>query len=136
VPEIVIPEARVRRKQSAEIEMLIQQSPQQGPPDPLTGLPGAMVSSVPVDPLDYHDWEFEECREKLSDWPWVQQQLTAGNEAGIENIRAHAMEHQKFMAQAAAAAQAAAMAAQPAASAQPGKPAGAESEQPAQENNA
>jgi hypothetical protein len=114
VPEIVIPEARVRRKQSAEIEMLIQQSPQQGPPDPLTGIPGAMVSTVPVDPLDYHDWEFEECREKLSDWPWVQQQLTAGNQAGIENIRLHALEHQKFMQQAVEAqqqAQAAAIAA-------------------------
>ena len=128
IPEIVIPEAKVRRKQLAEIEILLQQSPvgptpeeleaaqvqhahdtivstAQGQPGPAPFDPAAMPlkSSVPVDPLDYHPWEFEECREFLSDWPKVQQQLAAGNEAGIQNVRLHAMEHQQFVAQAAAA---------------------------------
>jgi hypothetical protein len=127
IPEIVIPEAKVRRKQMAEIEILLQQSPAgpspeeiqaaqvqhahdtmvstaQGQPGPPPFDPGSMMkSSIQPDPLDYHPWEFEECREFLSDWPKVQQQLAAGNEAGIQNVRLHAMEHQKFIAAAMAA---------------------------------
>jgi hypothetical protein len=144
--ELTIPEAMVRRKQLAEIELLVQQSPIQPTPEELqqaqmawqqsaeqaqlAGLPAppppdpqSMVkSSVPVAELEYHEWEFELCREKLSDWPYVQQQLANGNEAGIENIRLHAMEHLAFMEQAAARqAQAMLSGGQP----QPGQPAGA-----------
>lgn len=142
IPELVIPEARVRRKQLAEIEILVTQSPvgpspqeieqaqqahaeqtmlaQAGQPQPtpfdVNALP--QHSSIQPDPLDYHQWEFESCREKLSDWPWVQQQneqwrasqpqqdgvpAPTGDSPGIQNIRLHAMEHQKFMAQEVAA---------------------------------
>lgn len=152
IPEIVIPEARVRRKQLAEIELLLQQQPVQPSQGELeeaqaqhaaaamsaAGGMGAepapfdpqslMHSSIPPDPLDYHPWEFEECREFLSDWPKVQQQLSmkqcqdcagagagamtcpacegsgvTNNAAGILNVRLHAHEHEKFIAQAMAA---------------------------------
>jgi len=126
IPEITLPEAKSRRKQIAEIEILLQQSPIAPTPEEIEaaqqqhaeetmlaqvgGQPPApfneqslMRSSVPVEPLDFHAWEFEECREFLSDWPKVQQQLNAGNEAGVQNVRLHAMEHQRFMAQEAAA---------------------------------
>lgn len=134
IPEITLPEAKARRKQIAEIELLLQGAPvppdpgaieqaaaehaaqtmmakQQGAPAPPPfDLASMLRSSIQPDELDFHQWEFEECREFLSDWPKVQQQLNAGNEAGIQNVRLHALEHQKFMAQEAAA-QAAAMAA-------------------------
>jgi hypothetical protein len=158
IPEITLPEAKSRRKQVAEIEILLQQSPaapspeeleaaqQQhaeqtimahaaGGPPPQPFDPASLQhSSVPVEPLDFHDWEFEECREFLSDWPKVQQQINAGNQAGVQNVRLHAMEHQKFMAQEAAAAAQAQAAAQP----QP-KPAPAKGKEtpakPAEPNN-
>ena len=148
VTEIKIMEAVVRRKQLAEIELLVMQSPARAspeeleaaeaehaantmvatgtgapPPDPFNPAALPQHSSIQPDPLDYHDWEFEECREKLSDWSWVQQQINAGNQAGIDNLRLHAMEHQAYV-QAAAAAQASAQMAQAAASA-PQKPGGA-----------
>jgi len=135
IPEITLPEAKARRKQIAEIEILLQQPPQPPAPEMVeaaqvehargtlaakAGLEPApqpfdeaalMQSSIPPDELDFHDWEFEECREFLSDYPKVQQQITAGNQAGIENVRLHAKEHQKYM-QMEQAAQAAAIAAQ------------------------
>jgi hypothetical protein len=126
VTGLVIPEARARDKQAAEIELLVQQSPvgptpeeqmeaeaqhiagtaiaqrsgQPAPPplDPMS----LMHSSIPVGPLDFHQWEFAECQDKLSDYPWVQQQILAGNEAGILNIQLHAQEHQKIVQQMAA----------------------------------
>jgi hypothetical protein len=145
IPEITLPEARSRRKQVAEIELLLQQSPigptpeeieaaheehaaqtmltQAGGPAPAPFDPQSLMhSSVPVEPLDFHDWEFEECREFLSDYPKVQQQINAGNQAGIQNVRLHAMEHQKFMQQEAMAM------AQAQAAAQPAKPAAKGSE--------
>lgn len=118
---LTIPEAVVRRKQVAEIELLLQQSPQGPTPEEMAeaqaqhasdammaqaGGQGAqpfdqmslMKSSIQPGPLDYHEWEFEECREFLSDWAKVQQQLSAGNEAGVMNVQLHAQEHQKLMA--------------------------------------
>ena len=155
VPEIVIPEAVSRRKQMAEIELLLQQPPMQPSPEELEqaqvahaadtmvaqGAAGAppqpfdpqsmMHSSIPPEELDYHQWEFEECREFLSNYPKVQQQINAGNSAGVENVRLHAMEHQKFLAQEAAA-QAQAM--QMAAAEKPGaKPGEKKEEKPAAE---
>ena len=126
IPELTLPEAKVRRKQVAEIELLLQDAPVPpspeeieaaqeqhaaqtmlsqagGPPPPPFDPQSLMHSSIPPEPLDFHDWEFEECREFLSDYPKVQRQLNAGNQAGIQNVRLHAMEHQKFMAQEAAA---------------------------------
>lgn len=125
VAELTFPEARVRRKQLAEIEMLIQQAPigpspqeteealvqhaagtasahvtgQPGPPPfDMAALPSH--SSITPDPLDFHQWEFEMCQEKLSDWPFVQQQIANGNAQGIQNIRLHAQEHQQYVIQA------------------------------------
>jgi len=130
VPDLVIPEARVRRKQAAEIEILVQQSPTGPTPqdieqaqvahaaDTMTAQGGAgdapqpfdaaslpQHSSIPPSPEDYHEWEAEECKEKLSDWPWVQGQIAAGNTEGIENIRLHYQEHMQYVQQAAQAAQ-------------------------------
>jgi hypothetical protein len=162
IPEIVIPEARVRRKQLAEIEILVNESPlpadpaaieaaaaqhaqqmmvahAQGLPTPPPFDPASVPqrSSVPVMPEDYHDWEAEECKEKLSDWPWVQQQnqewaevtqsqgLPAQGEApGITNIRLHLREHQQYVAKQAQAQMAMQAAAQPAPAPKgaPGKP--------------
>ena len=172
VPEIVIPEARVRRKQLAEIEILVTQSPigpspqeveqaaqahaeltmtakQTGgqPPVPFDAAMLPQHSSIQPDALDYHPWEFEACREKLSDWPWVQQQNEqwrqsqpqvpgqpppTGDSPGIQNIRLHAMEHQKFIAQAAAQQMAVQAANQPQSAAHkpPAKPAAQPAAQP------
>lgn len=147
IPELVIPEAKVRRKQMAEIEQLLQQQPiaptpqetedaqvqhaaasmsapatGQAPPTPFDPQ-SLMRPSIEPDPLDYHPWELEECREFLSDWPKVQQQLAmkpcpncngegcaacgdtgqTNNAAGVLNVRLHAHAHEAFIAQAAAA---------------------------------
>lgn len=134
ISELTIPEATVRRKQLAEIELLLQQSPvgptpeeleeaqvqhavqtamsktQGQPPPPPFDPQSLMHSSIQPGPLDYHEWEFEECREYMSDWAKVQQQIASGNEAGLQNLLLHAMEHQKQIA-AQAAQQAAAIAA-------------------------
>ena len=174
IPELVIPEAKVRRKQLAEIEILLQQQPVMPSPQEVEaaetehaaatmtnqatgGQPPApfdpqslMHSSIQPDPLDYHPWELEECREFLSDWPKVQQQMAMktcptcqgegcpecdglgqkNNALGIQNVRLHAMEHQKYVA-AAEAAQAALM--QPSAQPQPIAHPKKSEEQPKQE---
>jgi hypothetical protein len=128
VSELTIPEAVVRRKQLAEIEILLQQSPVGPSPEEVqealaqhaaqtmqaeaakrSGAGGVqppqpfdpaslMKSSIQPGPLDYHEWEFEECREFLSDWAKVQQQIAAGNEAGLQNVLLHAQEHQQQIA--------------------------------------
>lgn len=147
MPELTIPEAMVRRKQLAEIELLLQQSPQEATPEEIeqaqiqhatdtmaaqgapenappqefgpTSVPPK--SSITPGPLDFHEWEFEMCREFLSDWPKVQQQIAAGNQAGIDNVFLHAMEHQQYVMAAAQAQAAAQAAAQP--QQKPGEPA-------------
>jgi hypothetical protein len=147
IPEITLPEARARRKQIAEIELLLKGAPvppspeameqmaaehaaetmaahASGGPAPQPFNPEAMLtSSIQPEELDFHEWELEECREFLSDWPKVQQQVNQGNEQGILNVRLHAKEHQQFIAQHAAAQMQMQAAAQP----QPaGKPAPSE----------
>jgi hypothetical protein len=137
IPELVIPEAIVRRKQLAEIELLLQQSPVMPTPQEVeeaqvehaaqtiqakaSGAPSQPFdpaslehSSIQPGQLDYHDWEFEECREFLSNYPKVQQQIASGNQAGIQNVMLHALEHQKFMQQQAMAQAKLAAIAQPA----------------------
>ena len=131
IPEITLPEAKSRRKQIAEIELLLAQEPVEPQPEAVKAAEAAhaeqtmMVQAggpppAPFDPmslwqpsiqpdeLDYHDYEFEECREFLSDWSKVQQQIAAKNQLGVLNVKLHALAHQKFMA-AQMAAQAAAM---------------------------
>ena len=135
ISELTIPEAVVRRKQLAEIEILLQQSPIGPAPEEIeeaqaqhaaavmqaqaTGQPAPppfdpsalpMHSSIQPGVLDYHEWEFEECKEFLSDWAKVQQQIAAGNQEGLQNVLLHAQEHQAQMA-AQAQQQAAALAA-------------------------
>lgn len=129
IPEITLPEAQSRRKQVAEIELLLQQSPVPptpeeleaaqiqhaaatmtahgagGPPPPPFDPSSLIKSSIQPDELDYHPWEFEECREFLSNWPKVQQQINAGNQAGLLNVKLHAKEHQAIMRQEAQAQQ-------------------------------
>jgi hypothetical protein len=124
--ELTFREARVRRKQLAEIELLLDQDPVQPDPQVLeqaqvqhasavivaqqTGAPppppfdpaSLMKSSIQPDELDFHQWEFEQCREFLSDYPKVQQQLLNGNANGVMNVKLHAKEHQAFLMQQAA----------------------------------
>jgi hypothetical protein len=119
LPEIVIPEAEARDKQTFEIELLLQQSPV--PPSPeeeqqaqiqhaaeamantVQGQPAAPFqppqpkSSVPVQLLDFHAWEFAKCQEWLSSSA-RRQQDAEGNQAGVQNVILHAMEHQQMMA--------------------------------------
>lgn len=137
IPELVIPQAIARDKQIFEIELLLQQSPI--PPDPQavdqalvqhaadsvtaehTGMPAPpdpdpmalMQSSVPVQELDFHQWEFAKCQEWLSG-PERRTEEAKGNAAGVQNVILHALEHQKYMVM-----QASAMAA---AAPQPAKP--------------
>lgn len=122
IPEITLPEAKAREKQIAEIESLLQSAPvppspeeieaaeQQhaeqtmlaqagGPPPPPFDPKSLMHSSMPPQELDFHEWEFEVCREFLSDYSKVQQEINRGNQAGVDNVRLHAMEHQRYMVQ-------------------------------------
>jgi hypothetical protein len=149
IAELVIPEAKARRKQLAEIELLLQQSPTGPTPEEIAAtmeaplqtegagpvaapaMPPPLHSSIPVGKYDYHEFEFEECREFLSDWPKVQQQIIAGNQAGLENIMLHMQEHEVYIQQAQQAQaqmQMAMAAAKPA-----GKPPGKDQQQPAQQ---
>ena len=139
--EIVILEAESRDKQLLEIEQLLQQQPippspeeieaaqmaeateavknaaieaQTGvaPPAPKPFDPvSLMKSSVTVEELDFHAWEFAKCQQWLSSDACRRQlairseQYPAGNTMGVMNVRLHAIEHRAYM-QAAQAAQA------------------------------
>lgn len=124
LPELVLPQAQARDKQMAEIEELLKEAPI--PPDPMAveewqiqhaaaevaaqaGAPPAPPmpppqpkSSVPVDEFDYHQYEFEKCKSWLSSKA-CRDQLKAGNQEGVMNVKLHAKEHQAFLAAAAAA---------------------------------
>ena len=123
--ELVLIPAEARNKQLAEIEQLLQQSPLPpspqevqavqvqhaaeaiaakagGQPEPPAPDPTAMLRpSVPIDELDYHQWEFEKCQEWLSSAA-RRQEVGKGNAAGVMNVRLHALEHRKAMAEMAA----------------------------------
>lgn len=125
--ELVFVEATARDKQAAEIELLLDQGPDEPTPEELqqamkahaqqtieaaagVGTPpppfdpmSLYKSSIQPDLLDFHEFEFQECREFLSDYAKVQEQLLAGNAKGVMNVRVHAHEHEKFIAQQAAA---------------------------------
>jgi len=125
--ELVLLPAEARNKQLWEIEQLLQSAPlppspqemeaanvqhaagaiaaqQNGQPAPPEPDPMAMMEpSIPVDELDFHQWEFEKCQEWLSSAARRQEEAR-GNKDGILNVKLHALEHRKFVAMAAAAA--------------------------------
>jgi len=92
--DIVIPGEDSRNKQLREIAMLMQGQPIQAMDE--MGQP-AMQSTVPIQALDRHDVEFEECKR------WANseagQAARMQNPAGFANVEAHAGEHQKQLQQ-------------------------------------
>lgn len=135
--ELVLLPAEARNKQLFEIEILLAQDPIPPSPEELQAAqvqhaadsiiakgagqpeapapdPTAMLkSSVPVDELDYHQWEFEKCQEWLSSAA-RRTEDQKGNQAGVLNVKLHALEHRQYLMQ---------MAAQMAAAQQPAEPA-------------
>lgn len=112
---MVVPEAESHDKQLTEIEELLQNAPI--PPDPIEVLeqqqqhatqvlqaqaagqpfqmpfqPPPAKSTITPDPLDFHGWEFNFCQDWLSSAD-CRTQLSLGNQDGVANVRAHAMEH-------------------------------------------
>ena len=152
--ELVLLPAEARNKQLWEIEQLLKQAPI--PPDPqaaeellvqhaaqsiqahVAGQPeppapnpeSLMQPTIMPDELDFHLWEFQKCQEWLSS-AQRRTEDAKGNQAGVMNVKLHALAHQKFLA--AMAAQQAAMAAPPAPA--PHKP-GAPPPKPAQQGPA
>jgi hypothetical protein len=121
VEDLVILGAESYEKQLIEIEQLLttqpvppspeelqqfqqqvagaQQAMAQGtdPGAPPANIPGPKPS-VPVDPVfDMHNYEFKACQDWLNSSERREQEAN-GNVAGVENVRLHAIEHQKFMA--------------------------------------
>jgi hypothetical protein len=56
-----------------------------------------MKPSIMPDELDFHQFEFEKCKEWLSSSA-ARRQLANGNIQGVQNVKLHALEHQKMMA--------------------------------------
>jgi hypothetical protein len=79
--------------------------PQAPPPPNVQQITQALTtSSVAVQLLDFHQYEFEVCREWLSSEEVAKQmqpseKFPQGNAAGVQNVRLHAMEHLKMQAQ-------------------------------------
>jgi hypothetical protein len=112
--------AEARTKQLHEIQLLLQQAPV--PPDPgmveqaQTAHAAAALSttaaggvappfaappdqpSVPVQELDYHQFEFETCQEWLSKKA-RRDEDDKGNQAGVQNVILHALAHRAIMQQ-------------------------------------
>ena len=149
-PELVIPEAQSRDKQQFEIEQLLQGAPippdpqiieqaqiahaaaalqaqtqgQPAPPFDIDALTKSLTeSSISVQELDYHPWEFEKCKEWLSSEARRRANAEAmsdpdegvmldenGDCPGVQNVILHAMQHKKYMDQMMAQAQMAQMA--------------------------
>lgn len=90
-----------RLKQLKEIEEMLQPGVEPEPikdpndPDPLTAAIIGYQSSVPIEPLDYDDLEFETCRW----WASSDAGLDAvqNNPAGYQNVILHAQAHQQRM---------------------------------------
>jgi len=121
VPELVLPQAEAATKQMFEIEELLLSAPI--PPDPMVlrqamaqhaqqaiiaqtmGGPAPqpfdpdqfLTPSVPVQDLDYHQWEFAKCQSWLSSGACRKEQAK-GNQPGILNVIAHAKQHQAKLA--------------------------------------
>lgn len=121
-PELTLPEATARDKQLREIELLLQQSPVPPSPEELQaaqtqhaaaviaarmtpGVPepppfdpeSLLQPSVPVDELDFHQWEAKKGQEWLSsETCW--RELAQGNQAGVLNVKLHTKQHLKMAA--------------------------------------
>lgn len=118
--------AEARTKQMFEIVELLQGAPippdpdaevkhaaaNLGNPAPMPFVPPQPQPSVPVQDLDYHEFEFAKCQEWLSSKARRDEERK-GNLPGIQNVILHAKGHQAMIQQAAMAQ--AALAAQPAA---------------------
>ena len=126
--ELVFLPAEARQKQLTEIEELLQQAPippspeeiqqaqvqhaagaiaarSQGAPEPPMPDEQSMLKpSIPVDELDYHQWEGAKGQEWLSSAA-RRQEDQKGNQAGVLNVKLHTIEHLKRAAAVAAAAQ-------------------------------
>lgn len=94
--ELKIPMENQRRKQVREITKLLNGAATPGPADPMTGMPGPMQSTVPVEPdLDDHAVHIEIMRDFLvSD---AGQDLKEANPGAYANCLAHLMEHKALM---------------------------------------
>ena len=116
--------AEARTKQLHEIEKLLQETPV--PPDPAMmeqmqtahaaqsladttsgGVAPPFMAppdqpSVPVQELDYHEFEFQTCQQWLSSKA-RRDEDEKGNEAGIQNVILHALAHRVYIQQAAMA---------------------------------
>jgi hypothetical protein len=92
--DIVIPGEDSRNKQLREIAILMQGQPIQAMDE--MGQP-AIQSTVPIQALDRHDVEFEECKRWANSEPG--QAARMQNPAGFANVEAHAGEHQKQLQQ-------------------------------------
>lgn len=114
--ELKFTEAICRDKQLAEIEVLLQQSPvppspealQQaqiahasaaiqaeamgGPEPPPIDIMSLLQPSVPVDELDYHQYEGKKGQDWLSSED-CRRQLANGNQEGVMNVRLHTKQH-------------------------------------------
>jgi hypothetical protein len=115
--ELVLLPAESRNKQLAEIEILITQEPigwvspemmpqaqaawsqaaqvaaaTMQPPPPPPNDPATLQPSVPIRPLDYHQWEGAKGQEWLSSRA-CREQEAKGNFAGVANVTAHTMAH-------------------------------------------
>lgn len=115
IPELVLPEAEARNKQMFEIQQLLVSSPvpdpaaaememethaaasiqeqaMGGPEPPPFDPMAALQPSVPVDDLDFHEWEAEKCKEWLSSTA-CRRELAKGNIRGVTNVRLHCKAH-------------------------------------------
>ena len=114
--ELTLIPAEARDKQLYEIEQLLHAEPFSGSPQELDQaqilhaaqviqaraqrLPepppfdpqSLMHSSVPIDELDYHQFEFEKCQEWLSSAA-RRTEDSRGNQKGVLNVKLHALEH-------------------------------------------
>ena len=117
-PELTLTPALAYEKQTAEIEELLGQNPVAPTPDDVQqaqiahasqgvqavaqGLPAPPFmppqpkASVPIQPLDYHKWEYAKCQEFLSS-ERARREKAQGNDAGLQNVLLHAMAHKQAM---------------------------------------
>ncbi len=120
--DLSLPEVEARDKQMFEIEQLLKGEPI--PPDPemlvqaqqqhaaqsvaasATGqaepapfdAAALITPTVPVQELDFHQWEFAKCQEWLSSEA-RRKEDAKGNQAGVQNVILHAKQHQQFVQQ-------------------------------------
>jgi len=121
-PGLVLVAAEARTKQLFEIQQMLEEAPippdpamveeamtmhaaasisarHTGQPEPPAPDPQAMLKpSVPVDELDFHQFEFAKCQEWLSSSD-RRDQDRRGNQQGVANVRLHALAHKAMLLQ-------------------------------------